>query len=149
MDIREEYISSVGEIVPPKASAGEHVTEKDMPKLPFGTAIVCGKSGSGKSLATEQFINWVNFDRVFWVGPTIKSNRALLDRLGDKLDPNDIYEECEPGVIDKIKEKVEQEARDIEEYEKQMQRYRKLMKIIYSNTNHTLFEDALLLDFFR
>ena len=91
MDITEQKIPSVGEIIPPKASAGEHKTGNDQPKLPFGTAIVCGKSGSGKSLATENFINWIEFDRVFWIGPTIRSNKPLIDRLGEKLDPDDIW----------------------------------------------------------
>ena len=135
------------EIRPPKASAGEHDTEPDQVRLPFGTAIVCGKSGAGKSLASCEFINMMEIDRVFWVGCTIKSNRALLDRLGKKLDPGDIFEECVPEVVDEIRARVEQEAQDLEEHEKQLRRYRVLMKTIHSP--NAMFESSLLTDFYE
>ena len=144
-NIREQLIPGL-EIIPPKGSAGEHETNPDQVKLPFGTAIVCGKSGAGKSLATVEFINWMQIDRVFWIGCTIKSNRPLLDRLGSKLDPQDVYEECEPSVVEKIKAKVEHEAKELEDWEKQMLRYNRLIKAIKSP--NAMFDSDSLTDFF-
>ena len=70
-------------IVPPKhTSGGCFDTPEDLPKLPFGTAIACAKSGGGKKTAVVNFIECMDFDRVFTilVGHT-KIHQTALDRL--------------------------------------------------------------------
>ena len=106
-------------IVPPKHSAGEcGDTPKDLPKLPFGTGIACAKSGGGKTTAVVNFIECMDFDRVFWVGHTIKSNKPLLDRLGARLQPEDIFVDLDDlSIPDQLRARVEQEAEDLEKYE--------------------------------
>ena len=121
-------------IVPPNHSAGEFCdTPEDLPKLPFGTGIACGKSGAGKTVAVVNFIECMGFDRVFWIGHTIKSNKVLLDRLGKKLSPEDIFEDLDdPNIVDELRRRVEQEAKDLEQWEKEMARYNAMMRIIKS-----------------
>ena len=130
------------EIVPPKGTSGECTdTPDDLPKLPFGTGIACAKSGGGKTTAVVSFIECMDFDRVFWIGHTIKSNKGLLDRLGKRLSPDDIFEDLDdPDIIDELRRRVEQEAKDLEQWEKEMARYNAMMKIIKSPT--ALFEPS-------
>ena len=53
-------------IIPPKHSAGEcSDTPEDLPRLPFGCCIACGKSGMGKTTAVVSFIECMQFDRIF------------------------------------------------------------------------------------
>ena len=131
--LQESNIHKYG-IVPPKHSAGENCdTPEDLPRLPFGTGIACGKSGSGKTVAVVSFIECVGFDRIFWVGHTIKSNKVLLDRLGKTLSPEDIFENLDDlNIVDELRRRVEQEAKDLEQYEKEMKRFRAMMKVIKS-----------------
>ena len=43
-------------IVPPAHTSGECFdTPEDLPKLPFGTAIACAKSGGGKTYSCSEF----------------------------------------------------------------------------------------------
>ena len=107
-------------IVPPTHTSGECFdTPEDLPRLPFGTGIACAKSGGGKTTAVVNFIECMNFDRVFWIGHTIKSNKPLLDRLGKRLHKNDIFEDLDsPDIIDELRKRVEAEAKELEQWEK-------------------------------
>ena len=129
-------------IIPPKCSAGECTdTPEDLPKLPVGCGIACGKSGTGKTTAVVTFIECMDFDRVFWVGHTIKSNKPLLDRLGKRLAKEDIFEDLDDEtIIDEIRKRVEQEAKDLEQFEKELARYNAMMKLI--NSPNMLFEPS-------
>ena len=131
--VKESYLNKYS-IVPPPHSAGECFdTPTDLPRLPFGTAIACAKSGGGKTTAVVNFIECMDFDRIFWVGHTIKSNKSLLDRLGKRLSKEDIFEDLDsPDIIDELRRRVEQEAKDLEQWEKEMIRYNAMMKVIKS-----------------
>ena len=120
--------------MPPAHTSGECFdTPEDLPRLPFGTAIACAKSGGGKTTAVVNFIELMNFDRVFWIGHTIKSNKPLLDRLGKRLNKDDIFEDLDsPDVIDKLRKRVDQEAKELEQWEKEMKRFNTMMKVIQS-----------------
>ena len=72
----------------------------------------------------------MGFDYVIAVSATMASNKELMSRLNiqHEFDPDD------PTVIDKIREIVEAEAADLERYQEEMRRYRKLMKLIHSES---------------
>lgn len=131
--VQESYLHKYS-IVPPKHSSGECFdTPEDLPRLPFGTGIACAKSGGGKTTAVVNFAECMDFDRVFWIGHTIKSNKPLLDRLGNRLRKEDIFEDLDsPDIIDELRKRVEQEAKDLEQWEKEMARYNAMMTIIKS-----------------
>ena len=126
-------------IVPPKHTSGECFdTPEDLPKLPFGTGIACAKSGGGKTTAVVNFIECMDFDRVFWIGHTIKSNKPLLDRLGKRLSKEDIFEDLDDlSIPDQLRARVEEEAKELERWEKEMKRYNAFIKRI--KTPNALF----------
>ena len=117
MAVNESFLHKFA-IVPPAHTSGECFdTPDDLPRLPFGTAIACAKSGGGKTTAVVNFIECMNFDRVFWIGHTIKSNKPLLDRLGKRLDKNDIFEDLDSAdIIDELRKRVDQEAKELEQW---------------------------------
>ena len=73
------------------------------------------------------------------------SNKELMSRLNiqHEFDPDD------PMVIDKIKEIVEGEAADLERYQEEMRRYRKLMKLIHSESPLFRLPEEDLAAFYR
>eukprot|EP00966_Prymnesium_polylepis_P190078 4404884-Prymnesium_polylepis.1 len=111
------------EIVPPKQTSGQCETAPNQIKLPC-VMISCGKRQSGK---TVSLLEKLPFDRIFWVGCSIKSNKELIKRL--KIAPEDLFEDTDDvTIIDKIRAEVEKEAQDLEKYEAEMKRYQQLMK---------------------
>ena len=75
----------------------------------------------------------------------MKSNKEILSRL--KIDEGDVFEDCDdPGVIDKIKKIVDEEAKDLERYRDEMRRYNKLMKAI--NSDHMPIDEEDMIAFF-
>ena len=116
------------EIVPPKGTSGQCETAPNQIKLATVT-IFCGKRQSGKTLACVSMLEKLPFDRIFWVGVSIKSNQELIKRL--KIQPEDMFEDTDDlSIIDKIRAAVEEEARELEKAEEEMRRYKKLMKMI-------------------
>lgn len=119
-------------IVPPKATAGQCETAPHQIKLPT-VSIFCGKRQSGKTLACVSLLEKLPFDRIFWVGVSIKSNQELIRRL--KIEKEDMFEDTDDlSIVDKIRDAVEKEAQDLEKYEAEMKRYKEFMKLINSDS---------------
>jgi hypothetical protein len=129
------------QIVPPKETSGAYETSPDMPKMHCVTVIV-GKRAAGKSVAAINLIEKMDYDYTIAVSPTMNSNKELMSRLNIEHtfdDPDDLT------CIDKIKEIVNGEARDLERYKYEMKEYNKLMKDIREGQN---IGDDLMLKFF-
>jgi len=130
------------QIVPPKETSGAYETAPDMPKMHCVTVIV-GKRAAGKSVAAINLIEKMGYDYTIAVSPTMNSNKELMSRLNIEYtfdDPDDLT------CIDKIKEIVNEEARDLERYIHEMKEYNKLMKDIKQGHN---IGDDLMLKFFN
>jgi len=129
------------QIVPPKNESGTYETPPDMPRS--GQVNVCvGKRRSGKSCAIINLIEKMGFDYTIAVSPTMNSNKELMSRLNIEHtfdDPDDLT------CIDKIKEIVNEEARDLERYRHEMKEYNKLMRDIREGQK---VGDELMLKFF-
>jgi hypothetical protein len=129
------------QIVPPKNESGTYETPPDMPRS--GQVNVCvGKRKSGKSCAIINLIEKMGFDYTIAVSPTMNSNKELMSRLNILHtfdDPDDLT------CIDKIKEIVNEEARDLERYRHEMKEYNKLMRDIREGQK---VGDELMLKFF-
>jgi hypothetical protein len=129
------------QIVPPKETSGAYETSPDMPKMHCVTVIV-GKRAAGKSVAAINLIEKMDYDYTIAVSPTMNSNKELMSRLNIEHtfdDPDDLT------CIDKIKEIVNGEARDLERYKHEMKEYNKLMRDIREGQN---IGDDLMLKFF-
>jgi len=129
------------QITPPKETSGAYETAPDMPKMHCVTVIV-GKRAAGKSVAAINLIEKMGYDYTIAVSPTMNSNKELMSRLNIEHvfdDPDDAT------TIDKIKEIVNGEARDLERYKYEMKEYNKLMKDIREGQN---IGDDLMLKFF-
>ena len=99
-------------VVPPKSSAFQCETPPLMNQLPM-LACVCGRRGVGKGVSTVQLIkNLQVIDRIFYAGPAADSNSELLEQLGDKLSPEDIYSDLnDKGLIAKTKNRLKWPSR--------------------------------------
>jgi hypothetical protein len=129
------------QIIPPKQTSGAYETSPDMPKMHCVTVIV-GKRAAGKSVAAINLIEKMNYDYTIAVSPTMDSNKEIMSRLNIEHtfdDPDDLT------CIDKIKEIVNEEARDLERYKHEMKEYNKLMKDIREGQR---VGDELMLKFF-
>jgi len=130
------------QIVPPKETSGAYETSNDMPKMHCVTVIV-GKRAAGKSVAAINLIEKMGYDYTIAVSPTMQSNKELMSRLNIEhtfSDPDDLT------TVDKIKDIVNGEARDLERYRYEMKEYNKLMSDI--KTGNSL-DDNMLLKFFN
>jgi len=84
------------------------------------------------------------YDRIICVSPSIKSNSELLSRL--KIDPEDIYENPDDiEVVDRIKETIEKERDDLEEYIEKKKKYKELMKLLSKDDMFRIPDDLLML----
>jgi hypothetical protein len=113
-----------------------------MPKMHCVTVIV-GKRAAGKSVAAINLIEKMGFDYTIAVSPTMNSNKELMERLNIEHvfdDPDDLT------CIDKIKDIVNEEARDLERYRHEMKEYNKLMRDI---KNGNAVDDEIMLKFFE
>lgn len=134
------------EIKVPKATAFAYETEPMMLKS-HQVSVVCGKRGSGKTLATVNLMNRMKYDRVFVVSPSVHSNRAMMDML--KIDPEDVYDVDDLDSIDDIKAKIDAERDDYERYHEDMKKYREFMKKIHSDDSIFSLDEDALMSFYR
>ena len=133
------------EIVPPTQTSGAYDTHPNMLKM-HQVCVIVGKRQSGKTTALVSLLERMQYDRIIFVSPTMKSNKEILSRL--QIDEDDIYEDPDDlTVIDKIKTKVEDEAKDLERYRDEMRRYNKLMKAIQSD--HMPIDEEDMIAFFN
>jgi hypothetical protein len=104
-------------------------TPEYLPKLPCNT-IFCGVAGSGKTTALINLLHYYvkhNLcDRLFIVSPTYHSNKKLFNGL--PIYEDDVYEPEDESCVGKIKEKIDKEAEDFEEYWRKKKLYDKVMK---------------------
>lgn len=129
------------EIVPPKNTSGDYDTPPNLPKM-HQVCIAVGKRASGKTTAVVNLLEKMNYNRILFVSPTVKSNKELISRLN--ISDNDIFEDCDdPGIIDKIKKIVEDEAKDLERYRTELKRYNRFVKSLHE-PNAPLNEDDLI-----
>jgi hypothetical protein len=99
------------EIVPPKQTSGQCETAPNQIKLPC-VMISCGKRQSGKTVSLVSLLEKLPFDRIFWVGCSIKSNKERIKRL--RITPEDLFEDTDDvTIIDKNRAEVEKEAQDL------------------------------------
>lgn len=130
------------QIVPPKETSGAYETDPDMPKM-HNVVVIVGKRAAGKSVAAINLIEKMKYDYVIAVSPTMDSNKEIMSRLNIQHtfnDPDDLT------CIDKIKEIVNEEARDLERYRYEMKEYNKLMRNIRDGNR---VDDDLMLKFFE
>jgi hypothetical protein len=105
--------------------------------------VIVGKRAAGKSVAAINLIEKMGYDYTIAVSPTMNSNKELMNRLNIEHtfdDPDD------PTTIDKIKEIVNSEARDLERYKHEMKEYRSLMSDIKKGAT---LDDNMLLKYFE
>ncbi len=129
-------------IVPPKHHSGEIETPPHMPRGHF-VNVTIGKRNSGKTTAMVNMIEQMGYDYCIVVSPTMKSNAELMKRLKVKHTFED--PDC-PKVIDKIKDIIEDEAKDLDRYRDELRRYNKMMKAI--NSPNAILNDEDLIMFF-
>ena len=135
------------DIRPPKNSAFAYDTPEMMPTL-HQACLIVGPRGSGKTTACVNLMERLPFDRIFAISPSMKSNKELMQRL--KLEECDIFEDPDDiSCIDKVKAAIEQERDDLEKYQADMIRYKKLMKYIHSDSPLFRLPDDALADFYR
>lgn len=129
------------DIVPPKSTSGDYETPPNLPKM-HQVCIAVGKRASGKTTAVVNMLEKMNYHRILFVSPTVKSNKELISRLN--ISDDDIFEDCDdPAIIDKIKKVVEDEARDLERYRDEMKRYNRFVKSLHE-PHAPLNEDDLI-----
>ena len=130
------------QIVPPKNESGSYETAPDMPRS--GQVLVAvGKRRSGKSCAVINLIEKMGFDYTIAVSPTMNSNKELMNRLNIEHtfdNPDDLT------CIDKIKDIVNDEARDYERYHHELKEYNSLMRDIKEGK---FLDDNMLLKYFE
>jgi len=134
------------DIVLPKGKPFSYDTPTECPKA-HQNVLVIGKRGSGKSVAAVNLIEKMNFDRIFVISPTMLSNKDLMKRLN--IDDNDVYDDPDDiTCLDMIKEAVEREATDLDNYLRDMKKYNLLMRLINRQTPIEIPDD-LLADFYN
>ena len=144
--MREQHIPNLA-IKPPSGSAFGCETPPNMPKL-HQACLVVGPRGSGKTTATVNLVERLPFDRIFVISPSMKSNKELMSRL--KIQPEDVYEDPDDlNCLDSIKAAIDAERDDLEKYQEEMRRYRKLMKAIHSESSLFRLADDDLETFYK
>ena len=144
--MREQHIPNLA-IKPPSGSAFGCETPPNMPKL-HQACLVVGPRGSGKTTATVNLVERLPFDRIFVISPSMKSNKELMSRL--KIQPEDVYEDPDDlNCLDSIKAAIDAERDDLEKYQEEMRRYRKLMKAIHSESSLFRLVDDDLETFYK
>jgi len=106
----------------PNVRAFNYETDPDLPQA-HQQIQVNGSRGMGKTIAIVNLIKKMNYDRIFWVSPTCKSNMTIMSML--KINDEDIYEDIDDITVpDQIKAEIEEEARKYDEYHRKMKKYK-------------------------
>ena len=110
----------------PQSKAFAYETSTNLPKLHQNMLIV-GARGQGKTVAAVNVLRMLQFDRIFVISHTMKSNAEIMKTL--KIDPKDVYEDPDDiTCIQKIKDAVQKEAEDLEKFREDMRKYERMMK---------------------
>ena len=110
----------------------------DTPDMCFSAHTILtavGKRQSGKSVFITNYLRLLReggaCDRIFVISPTIDSNKALLDSLG--IDEQDCFDPDDPQTIEKLKDQIDEERDDWENYEHKLERYKELRKVLIND----------------
>ena len=128
------------QVRPPKNSTAFQCESPEyMNRIPM-LACVCGRRGVGKLVSSLGLIsNLKVIDRVFYAGPAADSNSAMLQQLGNKLSPEDIYTDLnDKNLIPDIIAKVEAERDELIEYRRKKKLYDQAMRKV-NNIATSLF----------
>jgi DNA helicase HerA-like ATPase len=125
----------------PSSVRYKYETPEMMPNLAT-QLLCCGAKGSGKTIAIVNLVKKLEFDRVFLISPTAKSNHAILSMIN--INPEDMYEDTEDlTIIDDIISKVEQEGIEYDEYHEKMKEYNEFIKKINNNEFNLISDNDL------
>ena len=144
--MREQHIPNLA-IRPPSGSAFGCETPPNMLKLHQAMLIV-GPRGAGKTTACSGIVERLPFDRIFVISPSMKSNKELMSRL--RIKDEDVYEDPDDITsLERIKASIDAERDDLERYHDEMRRYRKVIKVIDSESSLFKISDDSLAEFFK
>jgi len=144
--MREQHIPNLA-IKPPSGSAFGCETPPNMMKLHQAILIV-GPRGAGKTTACSGIVERLPFDRIFVISPSMKSNKELMSRL--RIKDEDVYEDPDDITsLERIKASIDAERDDLERYHDEMRRYRKVIKVIDSESSLFKISDDSLAEFFK
>ena len=125
----------------PKGERYKYETAEMMPNL-CTQLLCCGAKGSGKTISIVNLVKKLEFDRIFLISPTAKSNHAILSMIN--IDENDMYEDTEDlTIIDDIISKVEEEGREYDEYHEKMKEYNEFIKNSNNNDYHLIDDETI------
>ena len=131
----------------PNISAFAIQTADGLPKLHM-LLLAVSKRGGGKTVSIINLVKKLQdtgaCDRFFIISPTIKSNQKILDMI--KVDDDDVYEEPTRDSLDKVIEKIDQEAADYDDYLEQMKIYKKYLR--YMKTGQGTLKDEDIFDLY-
>jgi hypothetical protein len=132
-------------INPGKGSAFAYESPESLPKL-HQNMIIIGARGAGKSCALVNFVERMPYHRTFIVSPTMISNRELMKRL--KIKEEDVYADPDDiSCLQKIKDKIDEEAREYEQYLEDLKKFEKLQELLTTTNALNTIPDDLLMSF--
>ena len=133
------------EIIAPKGGAFAYKTEPHLPSAHM-VSLFIGKRGSGKSVAMTNMVRMLNYDILYCISPTFKSNSLLLKDLN--IDPDNVFDNPDDtSCVDEIIKRVEQERDDLEMYLKEKEEFEYLVAMLKRNDGD--IPDELLLKFYN
>jgi hypothetical protein len=113
----------------PNKRAFEVPTPPGVPPL-HGLFLMCGRRGAGKGVACTSLLRHYKrhgcADRIFWVSPTMGSNKAFLDELGVR--PEDRLDTCDNAALETVMDAVQEEADAWADYLEQTKLWNKLTR---------------------
>ena len=125
----------------PKGERYKYETAEMMPNL-CTQLLCCGAKGSGKTISIVNLVKKLEFDRIFLISPTAKSNHSILSMIN--IDEDDMYEDTEDlTIIDDIISRVEEEGREYDEYHEKMKEYNEFIKNSNNNDYHLIDDDTI------
>lgn len=125
----------------PSSLKYKYDTPELMPNL-CTQLLCCGAKGMGKTIAIVNLVKKLNFDRVFLISPTAKSNHSILSMIN--IDEDDMYEDTDDlTIIDDIISKVEEEGREYDEYHEKMKEYNEFNRKIKNNEFNLISDEDL------
>jgi len=125
----------------PSSLKYKYDTPEMMPNL-CTQLLCCGAKGMGKTIAIVNLVKKLNFDRIFLISPTAKSNHAILSMIN--IDEDDMYEDTDDlTIIDDIISKVEEEGKEYDEYHEKMKEYNEFNRKIKNNQFNLISDEDL------
>jgi len=121
-------------IKPPKSQPGAshiQVEDENLVKMPTIMTLT-GQAGKGKTTAAVSFLKKMKdnglCDRIFLVTPTAGSNSQLWKEMELPVAEEDTWHPDSPNVVSQIREKIDDERHQYEEYQKELERYKQMIK---------------------